>query len=139
MCRVVGIGGVRGGQALTAVATSASSASPAAVPGSARTARPISRAISAMSGSVMPWVVTLGEPIRMPDAVAGGAGSNGIAFLFSVIRAASQRRSAAAPVTSSGRTSSSARWVSVPPDTARMPSASSPFASAAAFATTWAA
>ena len=89
-----------------------------------------------MSGSVMPCVVTLGEPIRMPDATAGGAGSNGIAFLLSVMRAASQRRSASAPVTSSGRTSSSARWVSVPPETARMPSASRPLASAAAFATT---
>ena len=45
-------------------------------------------------GSVMPWVVTLGEPTRRPDGVSGGAGSYGMAFLFSVIRAASQRVSA---------------------------------------------
>ena len=51
-------------------------------------------AISFMSASVMPWVVTAGVPTRMPEATIGGCGSYGIAFLFSVIRAASQRASA---------------------------------------------
>ena len=47
-----------------------------------------------MSDSTIPCVVTLGEPTRTPEGFIGGAGSYGIAFLFSVIRAASQRLSA---------------------------------------------
>ena len=35
----------------------------------------------------MPWVVTLGEPTRSPDGDVGGAGSYGMAFLLSVMRA----------------------------------------------------
>ena len=54
----------------------------------------MSAAISFMSASVMPWVVTAGVPTRMPEAIDGGCGSYGIAFLFSMMPAASQRASA---------------------------------------------
>ena len=50
-----------------------------------------------MSASVMPWVVTAGVPTRMPEPFDGGWGSYGIAFLFRVMRAASQRASAMSP------------------------------------------
>ena len=110
--------------------------SAAAEPSASRTARPMSPAISFMSVSVMPWVVTAGVPTRMPEPIVGGCGSYGIAFLFRVMRAASQRVSASAPVTPTPCRSISARWVSVPPETGRMPSAASPSASACAFAMT---
>jgi hypothetical protein len=38
-------------------------------------ARPMSAAISFMSASPMPWVVTDGVPTRMPEATLGGCGS----------------------------------------------------------------
>jgi hypothetical protein len=100
-------------------------------------ARLISDATSFISPALMPWVVTAGVPTRRPEPIAGGCGSNGIAFLFSVIFAASQRFSASRPVTPTSRRSIRARWVSVPPDTGRIPSAASPSASACAFAITW--
>ncbi len=97
----------------------------------------MSEAIDFMSLSVMPWVVTAGLPTRMPEAIEAGCGSNGMAFLFSTIPAASQRFSASAPVTPVSCRSSRARWVSVPPATGRSPSAARPSVSAWALAMTW--
>ena len=90
------------------------------------------RRSTCMSASTRPWVVTAGVPTRMPEDTIGGCGSYGMAFLLSVIRAASHRASASAPVTPTPCRSMSARWVSVPPLTGRMPSAASPAASACA-------
>jgi hypothetical protein len=73
----------------------------------------------------------------MPEAVIGGCGSYGIAFLFSVIPARPLRASASLPVTPSGCRSSSARWVSVPPEIARMPCDSSAEVRAWALVMTW--
>jgi hypothetical protein len=115
---------------------SARAARPAAAAGSACTARAIMPAIWCICGSRMPCVVTDGVPTRIPEATMGFCGSYGMAFLLRVMRAASQRSSASRPVTSSWRRSIRARWVSVPPETGRMPCAASPSASALAFAIT---
>ena len=53
----------------------------------------------AMSASSMPWVVVAGVPTRMPRRRSAAAGSYGIAFLLSTMRAAPVRASASAPVT----------------------------------------
>ena len=90
-----------------------------------------------MSVSVMPCVVTDGVPTRMPEAMLGGCGSNGMAFLFSTMPAVSQRVSASAPVTPTPCRSMSDRWVSVPPVTGRMPSSARPAVSAWELAITW--
>ncbi len=90
-----------------------------------------------ISASPMPWVVTDGLPTRMPDATLGGCGSLGMAFLLSTMPAASQRASASLPVTPVLARSSSARWVSVPPVTGRMPCSARPWVSAWAFVMTW--
>ena len=86
----------------------------------------MSEPISFMSPSVMPCVVTAGraDP-HAADAIDAGCGSYGMAFLLSTIPAASQRASASLPETPMPCRSSSARWVSVPPVTGRMPSAAS--------------
>ena len=65
--------------------------------------------------------MTAGVPTRMPDDVFGGCWSNGIAFLLTVIPISSRRCSASLPVTPSGVTSTSIRWLSVPPETTRAP------------------
>ena len=54
--------------------------------------------------------------------VLGGCWSNGMPFLLTVIPISSRRCSASLPVTPSGVTSTSMRWLSVPPDTTRAPS-----------------
>ena len=108
-----------------------------AAPSASRIAVPISEAISFMSASAMPWVVTDGVPTRMPDAMDGrlrvvGDGvlvqhdAGGVAAGLGV-RLRSPRSSCR---------SSSARWVSVPPVTGRMPSAARPSVSAWALAMT---
>ena len=71
----------------------------------------------------------------------GERGSPGTVLRFVVMPARSRTASASLPVSSAsnGRRSSSARWLSVPPDTRRKPSPASASASAAALATTpWA-
>ena len=57
--------------------------------------------------------------MRMPDGSSGFRGSNGIMFLFTVIPAASSACSACLPVTPFAVTSTSIRWLSVPPETMR--------------------
>ena len=81
----------------------------------------IIRPISRISSTPKPRVVIAGVPTRMPDAMFGGSVSNGIAFLFTVIPISSRRCSASLPVTPSGVTSTSIRWLSVPPETTRAP------------------
>ena len=68
-----------------------------------------------------------------PDEVFGGSGSNGMAFLLTVIPISSRRCSASLPVTPSGVTSTRSRWLSVPPETIRAPRSARPSASSAAF------
>src|SRR5438876_1045405 len=95
--------------------------------------RPMSAPIRSISASRMPRVVTAGVPMRMPDAIAGLFGSYGIVFLFTVIPTASSAFSATLPVRPSGRTSTSMRWLSVPPDTRRSPAFASDAARVRAF------
>ena len=73
----------------------------------------------------MPRVVTAGVPMRMPLAVIGGFGSNGMAFLLTVMPALPSAASAAFPVRPRENTSTSIRWLSVPPLTRRNPPATS--------------
>ena len=69
----------------------------------------------------MPRVVTAGVPMRMPLATIGGFSSNGIAFLLTVMPARSSAASATLPVMPRENTSTSTRWLSVPPLTSRKP------------------
>ena len=55
--------------------------------------------------------------MRMPDGSIGWRVSYGIMFLFTVIPAASRACSAALPLTPFDQTSTSIRWLSVPPET----------------------
>ena len=99
----------------------------ARVPRRRRTARPIRRAISSMSASVMPWVVTAGVPTRMPEAIDRRLRVVRDGVL--VQRDAARRRSgssASRPLTPMPRRSSNARWVSVPPVTGRIPDRGQP-------------
>ena len=83
----------------------------------------------------MPAVVTAAVPRRSPLVTNGFSGSFGIAFLLTVMPARSSASWACLPVTPKGRRSTSIRWLSVPPDTIRKPSPSSPPASACALRT----
>ena len=89
----------------------------------------------ASRGSPMPAVVTAAVPRRRPLVTNGFSGSFGIAFLLQVIPARSSASCATLPVTPNGRRSTSMRWLSVPPETMRKPSAASASASAAALRT----
>ena len=71
-----------------------------------------------------------------PDVTIGGFGSNGIAFLFTVIPAASSAFSATLPVRFFFPTSTRKRWLSVPPETSRKPAEATAPARTFAFATT---
>src|SRR5947209_6512475 len=93
-------------------------------------------AISSISFSRMPRVVTIGVPSRMPLAMAGGFSPNGIAFLLTVMPASSSAASASLPVIPFVVTPTSIRGVSVPPDTTRRPRLWRRVARALAFATT---
>ena len=75
------------------------------------------RPTARISSSPKPRDVVAGVPRRMPDAVLGGSGSNGMPFLLTVMPISSSRCSASLPVTPSGVTSTSIRWLSVPPET----------------------
>jgi len=97
---------------------------------------PITPAISFISGSSIPSVAGPGVPTRIPDAVPGGSGSFGMAFLLRAMPTSSHAASASAPVTPTGRRSTRARCESVPPETSRSPSSRSPSASARAVRTT---
>ena len=72
----------------------------------------------------MPRVVTAAVPMRMPEATIGGLASYGMVFLLTVIAARVERllgdscRSGRATPTSIRK-----RWLSVPPETMRKPSA----------------
>jgi hypothetical protein len=111
--------------------TAASSVSFSTLP----SAREIRRPISSISGSFIPRVVRAGVPIRMPEATMGLFVSKGIVFLLTVIPASSRAFSATFPVMPFENTSTSIRWVSVPPDTSRQPSPASVAARTLALAT----
>ena len=83
-----------------------------------------------------PRVVPAGDPTRMPLVFTGGSGSLGMPFLLQVIPARSSASSASRPVTPSGVRSTSARCVSVPPETRSAPRSFSVAASVLAFSTT---
>ncbi len=87
----------------------------------ARMASMMIRPIARISSGPKPRDVVAGVPMRMPDAVFGGSVSNGMAFLLTVMPISSSRCSASLPVTPSGVTSTSSRWLSVPPETTRAP------------------
>ena len=95
----------------------------------------MSSAITAISDSFIPRVVTAGVPSRMPLVTIGLFVSNGIVFLLTVIHARSSASWASLPVTLRVDRSSSSRCVSVPPLTSRKPRVSSASASALAFVT----
>src|SRR4029078_5278904 len=63
-----------------------------------------------------------GVPTRIPLATIGGFWSKGIAFLLTVMPALPSAASAALPVMPLENTSTSIRWLSVPPLTRRKPS-----------------
>ncbi|NDH37938.1 MAG: sigma-70 family RNA polymerase sigma factor [Actinobacteria bacterium] len=93
-------------------------------------ARAIREAIIGISATPIPWVVTAGVPTRIPLVTAGVSGSYGMAFLFKVIPDLPHRSSATFPFIPVLRISISARCVSVPPETARIPSLSRELANA---------
>ena len=93
------------------------------------------RPMERISSSPKPRDVVAGVPRRMPDAVLGGCWSKGMPFLLTVIPISSRRCSASLPVTPSGVTSTSRRWLSVPPDTTLAPSPATVSASTWALAT----
>ena len=68
-------------------------------------------------------------------ATSGGFVSNGMAFLLTVMPARPSAASATLPVRPREKTSTSIRWLSVPPLTSRKPAAARPDASRAAFFT----
>ena len=83
----------------------------------------------------MPRVVTAGVPMRMPLALSGGFWSNGIVFWFTVMPALPSAVVASLPVRPFENTSTSIRWLSVPPETRRKPCDAMTAASCAALAT----
>ena len=69
-----------------------------------------------------PREVSAGVPMRMPEATAGGSVSYGIAFLFTMMPQRVERVLGALAVRGpSASTSTSSRWLSVPPLTTRSP------------------
>src|SRR6185295_195842 len=100
-----------------------------------RSARVIRSPITSMSASRIPRVVTAGVPMRMPLATMGGFLSNGMAFLLTVMPALPSAASATLPVMPFENTSTSIKWLSVPPLTRRKPAPVNAAASAFAFAT----
>jgi len=105
----------------------------------ASTPSSIHRAMCFISSGPMPRLVTDGVPMRSPDGLAGGRGSNGTALKFSSSPARSRAFAVGLPRTSLFVRSIRMRWLSVPPETRSNPRASSSSASTFAFATTSAA
>ena len=83
----------------------------------------------------MPRVVTAGVPSRMPLGLNGELVSKGMVLRLTVMPALCSAVSAGRPSSPSRNTSTSSRWVSVPPDTTRNPCSVRPAASARALAT----
>ena len=92
-----------------------------------------------MSASSSPRVVMAAVPSRIPEASMGGRSSKGMRFLLQVMFTRWSASSAAAPESPTLPTSTSITWLSVPPETIRIPAPASASASAPAFRTTWAA
>ena len=93
-------------------------------------------AITTISGSFMPRVVTSGVPTRTPLGLNFEASSKGIEFRLRVMPTVSAMSCTCLPVRFCGRRSMSIKWLSVPPLTRRMPRSSSRLDSAFAFTTT---
>ena len=89
----------------------------------------------------IPAVVWAAVPSRSPEVTKGERGSPGMVLRLRVIPARSRTSWACLPVSSAskGRRSIRIRWLSVPPETSRNPSAARARARAAALATTLAA
>ena len=85
----------------------------------ARSTASMQAAISSISGSTMPRVVTAGVPRRRPEAWKGERVSNGTVFLLQVMLARSSVSCAFLAVSSGrlARRSTRKRWLSVPPET----------------------
>lgn len=78
-------------------------------------------ATSSKSSSLNPLVVIAGVPIRIPEALNGFSVSKGIAFLLAVILISSSKRCAFLPeIPQLALTSTSNKWLSVPPATNRL-------------------
>ena len=90
-------------------------------------------AMTSMSSSLSPRVVTAGVPIRTPEVTNGLLGSFGTVFLFRVMYTSSQRFCGSLPEISMPRRSTNIRWLSVPPVRILNPCFRSAAASAAAF------
>ena len=106
-------------------ASSTSRATPA-------TSRPISR----NSSGPKPKVVAAGLPRRIPLGLTAVPVSPGTVFLFTTRPARSRAAAVFRPAGSAPSRRTSTRWLSVPPETSRRPSARRDSASAAAFCTT---
>ena len=72
-----------------------------------------------ISSGPMPRVVSAGVPMRMPLPCRGGRSSYGIVLRFTVMATLSQITSALRPLIPFAPTSTSIRWLSVPPETSR--------------------
>ena len=81
----------------------------------------ITAAISSISSSFIPRVVSAGVPMRRPEGFIGGRSSKGIALRLTVMPTASSRSSAVWPSSPVGVRSTSTRWTSVPPVRTGMP------------------
>ncbi|MNT71453.1 hypothetical protein D3C72_2099390 [compost metagenome] len=77
-----------------------------------------------------------GVPMRTPEVTNGLVGSLGMVFLLTVMPTSSRSALASLPVRFTARTSTSMRWLSVPPETIRRPSLERVSASALALAMT---
>ena len=95
----------------------------------------MSLAISLISSSCIPLVVTDGVPILIPLVTEGFLVSLGTVFLLTVILAFSRFFYTSSPVTPKEVKSQSIRGLSVPPDTSFIPQETSSSAKAAAFFT----
>lgn len=91
-------------------------------------------AITSISASLSPLVVTAGVPILTPLVIPGFCGSLGIAFLLHVCCFYKSNFNSL-PVMFLLLKSTNIKWLSVPPDTRSKPLSVRPFASACAFAT----
>ena len=98
---------------------------------------PITAAISRMSSSTRPRVVSAGVPMRRPEGSIGGRSSKGIALRFTVMPTSSSRSSASLPKTPVGVRSVRTRWTSVPPVSTSTPASTRPSARARALAIVW--